>query len=491
MRIRWPAAALSALLLLPAGRASADEAAARLARTQRAYDLLREKRWKEAVAELDALIEEDPSDARLRMERGYARDALGQHEAAADEFTAIAREPGELQAQAQAALKQVQAETTPQAQAITRDTLLDQAYEDLRKGRKKEAREKFRAALAQDPSRAEIAKQLAYMDLQDGDLHKAAAEFQSAESLTSDERTSLELGYVYDSLHDEAAAERCFAAAARSRDPRVQRQGESALRNIRGRSAPFYLDAYAAPYYDSRSSDKIVYAELYAGYKPHPDSWYSLYLGARDTNDSRSHSGAVPEIFTDDYASLAPGVRLQPYTWNASLTAEYGVAFNFIRSADHPHAREGDGRVVLSDYRYWGARTLFSDAGFSAGYYSRYRDNVIAYLQWRGGAKVWDDGFSQLSLYSPVNVYKDSNRDFFNNAVEFGAGAEFQPSTKVNLKARVEYLRGVYMGIDSPNSRNPYGPHYNDLRVTLVYSAHFTRRMPDAAPPVRRPRFSW
>jgi len=91
----------------------------------------------------------------------------------------------------------------------------------------------------------------------------------------------------------------------------------------------------------------------------------------------------------------------------------------------------------------------------------------------RGGVKAWDNGSSQLSVYAPLNAFKDTNRDFFNNVVEIGAGLELQPSTKVNLKIRAEYLRGTYMGITGRDA-NPYGPHYDDVRVTLSYSGHFT-----------------
>jgi hypothetical protein len=174
------------------------------------------------------------------------------------------------------------------------------------------------------------------------------------------------------------------------------------------------------------------------------------------------------------------------------LTAEWGLAFNLLRSADHPNATEFDGRVVLADYHYWeGPRRLFADAGGSAGFYSRYRDNGIGYLQLRGGIKVWDDGSSQLSVYSPLNVYKDTNRDFYNNAVEIGGGVELQPWTKINLKLRAEYLHGTYMGIVGRDP-NPYGPHYGDARVTLIYSGHFS--IPGASeesPTIRRRGFTW
>ena len=451
----------------------------RSARTELVYIRVRQKRWQETIALLDSLLEEDPSDARLRMERGYARQALGERTAAADEFGLVAREPGEFQAQAQDALKNLSVETSSEAVSARGDAPA--------------AREKFRAALMDEPGKTEIAKQLGYMSVADGNLADAVKEFEGAHHLAPlDYETALELGYLYDSLHDEAGAEKSFAAALPSPDPRIHDAAQSALVNIRGRTGRLYADVYASPYYSSRFADKIAYVEASVGYKPDRDGAFSFYLGSRYTQDSLSHSGAVPEIYSDNYASFEPGIRYQPKGFNANLTAEWGLSINLLSSADHPDATEFNGRVVLADYHYWeGPHRLFADAGGSAGYYSRYRNNGIGYLQLRGGVKAWDDGSSQASLYSPMNVFKDTNRDFFNNLVEIGAGIEVQPSTKVNLKMRAEYLRGTYMGIQGRDA-NPYGPHYNDMRVMLIYSGHFTKQpSSDGFEPTRKRGFVW
>ena len=467
--------------------------AGRQARVETAYERIRERRWKDAIDLLDALIEEEPSDARLRMERGYARQALGERAAAADEFGLVSRDPGEFQAQAQAALKELAVESTAAASDVRRDALLNEGYDDLRRGEKAEAREKFKAALVEDPGKTEISKQLAYMSINDGDLVDAVKELEGAHHLAPlDYETALELGYIYDSLHDEAGAAKSFAAALPSVDPKIHDAAAASLKNIRGKAAPLYVDVYASPYYSSRFADAIAYFEGSVGYKPDPAGPFSAYFGGRYTQDSLSHSGATPAIYSDNYASLEPGIRLQPEGYNANLTAEWGLASNLLRSADHPNATEFDGRVVLADYHYWeGPRRIFADAGGSAGYYSRYRDNGIGYLQLRAGIKAWDDGRSQLSVYSPLNVYKDVNHDFFNNAAEIGVGAELQPWTKINLKLRAEYLHGTYMGIVGRDS-NPYGPHYTDFRVTLIYSGHFANSSaPEERQTTRRRGFSW
>ena len=87
--------------------------------------------------------------------------------------------------------------------------------------------------------------------------------------------------------------------------------------------------------------------------------------------------------------------------------------------------------------------------------------------------------------------HPDSNRDFYNNIVEAGAGLEFQPLTTANFSVRAEYLRGWYAGIEGRDPK-PYGPRYDEVRATVAYYAHFSRR-PAAAgfEPTRRRRPVW
>ncbi|MFI5348431.1 MAG: tetratricopeptide repeat protein [Elusimicrobiota bacterium] len=463
------------------------------ARSELAYLDIRLKRWQDAVSLLDAAIDADPANLRLRMERGYARQALGDFAAAADEFTAVSREPSEFQEQARASLKELDGQSTDAARALREDALLNAGYDDLRRGRNAEAREQFKMALTSDPGRTEVAKQLGYMSLADGDLAAAAAGFSGVHRLDpEDYETALQLGYIYDALHNEAAAAKSFAAALASPDPKIHDDAAAALANVRAAQQRVYLDVYGAPYYTSRFSNKLAYFEAALGYKPAPDWPLSFFIGSRYAQDTRSHSGVAPQIYGDNVLSAGPGIRFQPMGWNANLTIEEDVSWNLIQSSSHPRATEADGRAVLADYHYWdGPVRTFADAGASVGYYSRYENNGIALIQLRAGGKLWNSPVSRVLLYAPVNVVKDVNRDYYNNLGEFGAGVEYQPLTKVDFKLRVEYLRGVYMGI-SGVEKNPYGRDYNDLRVLLVFSGRFVaRKEPDGFQPTRRPEFRW
>lgn len=500
-----PASALLATALLSAAcagrRAGPAPLGDRQTRLERAYEHLRREQWHEAVGLLGTVIDEDPENERLRMERGYALFALGDMVAARDEFSAVAARGGGFAEQAARAVETVDAESTDEARAARRDAILNRGYAALERGRKTEARGLFVAALEQDPTRVEVHKQLGYMSIGEGDMRAAAASLERAQRLQPrDHMTALELGYVYAGMNRRRGAEKNFRYALGSPDPEVRRKAEEGLVSIRAGAECPYVDVFATPYAESRFGNRIMMAEAMLGCRPLPRLPVSGYLVGRLQRDSRTAGGQTPEIYNDNVLSFGPGLRVQPRGLNTSLQLEWNWDTNVTRSPEHPRRSEGNGRAVLTDYGYWegllGARRLFSDLGASLGWYGRYRDNVIAYGQARAGAKLWERFPARLNLYLPLNASVDTNKDFFNNIVETGAGAELQFLGGLNLRLRLEALRGWYTGREGRDP-NPYGRRYHDLRVTLIYFAHLARppeRDPawdDDPRPGRRRSFRW
>lgn len=195
----------------------------------------------------------------------------------------------------------------------------------------------------------------------------------------------------------------------------------------------------------------------------------TLYLGAALTKDSRSTGGNLPAIFSDNFGLVGLGVGAQPGRGWVSVRAEANLAVNLVRSADHPDRTEGDVRVLAAYFRRWepppGAGRRFAEVYGSAGYYSRYRDNGIAYAQARAGWRL--TAAAPLYGYLRLNLTKDVNRDFYNNVAEIGPGLEWRAGGPLALSARAEYLGGVYLGIEGRDP-NPYGPTYDDFRLVLV-----------------------
>ena len=95
----------------------------------------------EAVRWFEKAIGREPENLRLRIELAYALQGLGELERAESEFQAVAREPGEFQAQAQEALATVgrlmeeQRNRREKGRDERRDALLNRGYAALKEGR--------------------------------------------------------------------------------------------------------------------------------------------------------------------------------------------------------------------------------------------------------------------------------------------------------------------------------------------------------------------
>lgn len=228
-----------------------------------------------------------------------------------------------------------------------------------------------------------------------------------------------------------------------------------------------YVDVYAGPLYSARFSDAIAFAQAQLHRRLGRTSPVTAFLGAALTKDSRSRGGNLPAVFADNFATIGIGLGAQPGPGYVVFRAEANVAVNLVRTADHPRRSEPDYRVLGATFRRWerAGHRRFAELYGSAGYYSRYRDNGIAYVQVRGGWRL--SATRPFYAYARLNLVKDTNRDFFNNLAEGGPGLEWRPGGPLNVSARAEVLGGVYFGI-SGRDQNPYGPSYSDFRVLLV-----------------------
>jgi len=468
----------------------------RTARLELGYLSVRLGRWDDAVKHLGAISRRDPENLRLRMDYGYALEKLGRLDDAAEQFRIVASQPGELQAQANAALEAVAAQEASQTareeaqRLLRRDAFLNRGYARLCEGNRAAALEEFRQAQALDPTNIAILKQIGYLALQDGDLPVAIQSFEAARRQEpNDLGVALQLGYLYERLNRLQEAEAAFRAATASGDDSTRSSARSALKNLRDtRLRHVYFDVYAGPLYSTRFSNGIVDAVGRLHWRPTPRVPVSIYLNGHVTHDSRSRGGNFPAVFSDNVGLLGAGIAVEVRRWHVSLLAETNLAFNLTQTPRRNRATEPDYRVVGYFYRRWESRLygplglltagqargerLFTDYDASLGYYSRYDHNVIGYLQIREGLRLVDWKNSRLLGYAKLNLVKDSNRDFFNNVGEVGAGLEFRPHRGVNLGLRVEYLHGIYYGIEGRDP-NPFGRHYNDVRATLLFGRRF------------------
>jgi tetratricopeptide (TPR) repeat protein len=108
------------------------------------------------------------------------------------------------------------------------------AYHQLSLKHYQAAIREFQEALAADPSNAGWRTDLAYAEMSAGSLEDATREFETVYRDHPEQlNIALELGYLYQQLHNGAAAEKYFAAAESSVDPEISQPGRLALQNLR------------------------------------------------------------------------------------------------------------------------------------------------------------------------------------------------------------------------------------------------------------------
>lgn len=115
----------------------------------------------------------------------------------------------------------------------------------------------------------------------------------------------------------------------------------------------------------------------------------------------------------------------------------------------------------------------FAEAYSDVSYYRRYNDNVIGYLQLKGGLSFPLKGVAPLQVFAAVNFIKDANDDFYNNVGEFGPGLRFAPIRRFpQFQIQAQYIRGYYT-TNAQHSHNPYGRVYHDCRFFIIWSKYF------------------
>jgi len=187
-----------------------------------------------------------------------------------------------------------------------------------------------------------------------------------------------------------------------------------------------------------------------------------------------------PAIFSDDAILNGGGLEFHPEGSHLRIRAEANIAYNFF-PADRGRTWEPDYRFVLGYDREFEGRlvgpigalmfgqvrrdSLFSEIEGSAGFYSRYGNNGIGYIQARDGVNISRNPSLRLAPYFTARIVKDTKNNYYNNVVDVGGGFEVKPRGDFNMSMRTEYLFGHYFG--TSEQPNPFAPKYHTLRLTL------------------------
>ena len=113
--------------------------------------------------------------------------------------------------------------------------------------------------------------------------------------------------------------------------------------------------------------------------------------------------------------------------------------------------------------------TFWDEIYADAIVYKRNDNNFISYINIRAGTRLARLHKTVFDPYLAWYYSVDSNKDFWNNKLEYGLGFRIKPWTDLELSVFIEFLNGEY--IDRPGKRytNPRDSVYDDRRFGILF----------------------
>ena len=448
---------LGVFLAAPLWAQKPDAAARAYALADAGYKLYDAGQYAAAAKDFEQVLQLEPQNYAIAAQLGYAYLHLNEPDKAKAEFQlATHSSDAKLRASVQSQLQDMEpAQPGAEASAPASSAdLADAGYKLYDAGQYAAAAKDFEQVLQHDPKNYDAAAQLGYADL---------------------------------NLHQPKQAEAAFRIALQSPDPKLRAQMLAEIKLLH--PASIYFDVYGDLIYLNRFDDFVGDLQTRLA-KTLGSSPFSVYWGNDLSRDTNSQNGIYPVIFADNVYMSGVGLLLQPGKAHYSLYAEANVAVNLLKYPLNEYNERSDLRVVASYDNRWekrwygplGALTflrprsprLYTFVDGSAGYYTRYFGDAIAYGQMQEGVYLGNAGDLQFLGYARYNLAADSIHEFYNNLGEFGPGFAIRSRKEhVDVTLETEYIHGVYFGVAAAGQPNPYSPTYNDLRVTLVFGHRF------------------
>ncbi len=350
----------------------------------------------------------------------------------------------------------------------------------------------FRKAIEIEPSNFQAHQALGYAYNSTGQLEDALGEFQTADHLKPSDTLKLQIAFTMIALQQDTASDKILQELTRSSSPDIQKKANDQLRyrSAGGASVnPWWTRIYSADFYDTRWQTTFLSLTAEEGYN------FAKVLSAYGvldlSADTKSSTGAVPEIFSDNTVMLGIGVRAALFTGFA-VSAQEAAAFDLIGRHNVDFPQEDFRLFATYGYGIYAPYTLHSDARFpfyptldlysSLGAYSRYK-TTIGYLQVKFGLRALEVSKTVFDIFGKVNFARDwamnilrSNssfkaKEFYNNIDEWGGGCRLTPDVDWGVYIDATYMRGFYSHGDLvPEGRDRY---YNSFRLYLIVDRTF------------------
>ena len=324
----------------------------------------------------------------------------------------------------------------------------------------------------------------------------ALSEFSTADRLQPSDTLKLQIAYTLLALQRDSAAYRLFDKLAASPYPDIRKNAADQLKfqssgggTGAGLGKPFWTHVYSADYYDTRWKDMFLYLNAEEGYNF--TRILSVYGVLSLSTDTKSSTGVVPEIFSDNSIMLGVGLRAQLFT-GFSVSAQEGAAFDLIGRTDIDFVRNDFrffltyGNGIYAPYTdHPDVKIPFYpilDVYSSLGAYSKYK-NTIGYLQIKAGVRLLEvsktvmDAYGKLNFARDwaVNIFRDNSsvkaKEYYNNIDEWGLGCRLTPNVDWGVYLDAEFIRGFYSHQDLlPAGRDRY---YSSYRFFLIFDRTF------------------
>lgn len=362
--------------------------------------------------------------------RASPDDALNRY------YAATAQDPA-------AALRQLEADAAAWPGDIRLP--LELGYALLRQDRQADALPWFEKAVAIDPRRADVWKQI---------------------------------GYIRKALHRRGAALAAFerALAIDPGDVAAQRERAFLLGEGPGGRAGkrTFAELYAAPEYNSHWDMGVFPLQARVGTALDGAGRIEGYAGVRINADTRSGNGAFgPQTYTDNAAVVAVGLRVKPIEGvPVTLFVEGGAAYDLTdRNRDRWRGDVRGGFYLYTDWNMapatgtarGGVRPIV-DVYADGIYYSRYGDNVLFYGRVRPGLRLVESDAVALDAYALGAAGFDTKGLDDNRFAELGGGAALRLFGAGGLTLRAEGLRVFRSGALAD---------YSTARVRVEYFGRF------------------
>lgn len=460
------------------------------------------------LAEFERALQFEPRQPVLRREMGFFLLSLGRKPEAQESFEQVLREnPEDMLAAAQLGfleLEQNRRDTAiPRLQAAlqTEDAALRERIAEVLAEQGVTGAERAvetnataavaipESALSQGHAEAEAARAMARKSYDAGFIPDAIRFYQEAQRLDpTNFDTMLRLGWSLNMGKRDDEALRWFSLAARSPDPAISGEAQTAIRNLTmpapslsGMSVAteregIVASLWAMPLHSTRWGSTFSYAQAKLEWQS-PRLPLVPYVSLRFVGDTTGSIGvANPQFLSENSFILGLGTRTRP--WNGVVAwGEGGSTMAYLSSRRRETGRFlPDYRGGLSQFRLFGPSLLNAQAGTFAEtmndlvYIHRFDRDTLAISRNRVGrhlGRIDALGGLQFQAFLNLNANSDFKRQAWANFVEAGPGVRLRwawmpPSVSFTLN----YLRGHHTvrRIDArPNT-------YNDFQAGFWYA---------------------